>query len=61
MENDHWSRALQALGHTVRLMPPSYVKPYLKRSKNDSAVATVSYPKTPSGMDWHYKAESLHR
>ena len=33
----HWSRALQALGHTVRLMPPSYVKAYLKRSKNDAA------------------------
>ena len=31
----HWSRELQALGHTVRLMPPSYVKAYLKRSKND--------------------------
>src|SRR5256712_3306979 len=30
----HWSRRLQALGHTVRLMPPSYVKAYLKRSKN---------------------------
>ena len=26
----------KALGHTVRLMPPSYVKPYLKRSKNDA-------------------------
>ena len=32
----HWSRALQALGHRVRLMPPSYVKAYLKRSKNDA-------------------------
>src|SRR4029450_11325313 len=32
----HWSRTLQALGHTVRLMPPSYVKAYLKRSKNDA-------------------------
>src|SRR6266581_8706879 len=32
----HWSRRLQALGHTVRLMPPSYVKPYVKRSKNDA-------------------------
>ncbi len=31
----HWSRKLQALGHTVRLMPPNYVKAYLKRSKND--------------------------
>jgi transposase len=32
----HWSRKLQALSHTVRLMPPSYVKAYLKRSKNDA-------------------------
>ena len=32
----HWSRELQALGHTVRQMPPSYVKAYLKRSKNDA-------------------------
>src|SRR5262249_39487880 len=32
----HWSRRLQALGHTVKLMPPSYVKAYLKRSKNDA-------------------------
>ena len=29
----HWSRELQALGHTVRLMPPAYVKPYVKRHK----------------------------
>jgi transposase len=27
----HWSRELQAPGHTVRLMPPAYVKPYVKR------------------------------
>ena len=27
----HWSRELQALGHNVRLMPPAYVKPYVKR------------------------------
>ena len=32
----HWSRQLSVLGHTVRLMPPSYVKAYLKRSKNDA-------------------------
>jgi transposase len=30
---------LQALGHTVRLMPPAYVKPYVKRQKNDSTDA----------------------
>jgi transposase len=35
----YWSRELQALGHTVRLMPPAYVKPYVKRQKNDSADA----------------------
>ena len=32
----HWARELQAIGHSVRLMPPSYVKAYLKRSKNDA-------------------------
>jgi transposase len=35
----HWSRELQALGHSVRLMPPAYVKPYVKRQKNDMADA----------------------
>jgi transposase len=35
----HWSRELQALGHTVRLMPPAYVKPYVKRHKNDASDA----------------------
>ena len=35
----HWSRELKALGHTVRLMPPAYVKPYTKRQKNDAADA----------------------
>ena len=35
----HWSRELMALGHTVRLMPPAYVKPYVKRQKNDATDA----------------------
>jgi transposase len=35
----HWSRELQALGHRVRLMPPAYVRPYVKRQKNDVADA----------------------
>src|SRR5271169_700279 len=34
-----WSRELQAIGHSVRLMPPAYVKPYVKRHKNDATVA----------------------
>ncbi len=35
----HWGRRLIALGHEVKLMPPSYVKPYVKRQKNDAADA----------------------
>jgi transposase len=35
----HWSRELQALGHKVHLMPPAYVKPYVKRHKNDATDA----------------------
>ena len=35
----HWSRELQALGHTVRLIPPACVKLYVKRQKNDAADA----------------------
>ena len=37
----HWSRELQTLGHIVRLMPPAYVKPYVKRQKNDAADARL--------------------
>lgn len=33
----HWARELIALGHDVRLMPTQYVKPYVKRGKNDAA------------------------
>ena len=35
----HWARELTRLGHTVRLIPPSYVKPYVKRGKSDAADA----------------------
>ena len=35
----YWARELQALGHTVVLLPPQYVKPYVKRNKNDAADA----------------------
>src|SRR5208337_3511762 len=31
----HWARELSAVGHTVRLIPPQYVKPFVKRAKND--------------------------
>lgn len=35
----HWARELTKLGHEVRLMPPAYVKPYVKRGKTDAADA----------------------
>jgi transposase len=40
----HWSRELQACGHTVRLMPLAYVKPYVKRHKNDAVDAQGDLP-----------------
>ncbi len=33
----HWGRVLGAQGHGVRLIPPVYVKPFVKRQKNDAA------------------------
>ena len=35
----YWAREIGALGHEVRMMPPAYVKPYVKRQKNDAADA----------------------
>jgi len=35
----HWARKLQKLGHTVKLMAPQFVKPYVKTNKNDAADA----------------------
>ena len=32
----HWGRMIQEIGHEVRLIPPMYVKPYVKRQKNDA-------------------------
>ena len=65
----HWSRELQALGHTVRLMPPSYVKAYLKRSKNDAndaaaiceAVARPSMRFVPTKSEQQQSGLMLHR
>lgn len=37
----HWARALQTLGHTVVLLPPQHVKPYVPRGKNDAADAAA--------------------
>ena len=35
----HWGRAIRDAGHEVRLIPPAYVKPFVKRQKNDAADA----------------------
>jgi transposase len=37
----HWARLIGASGHQVRLIPPSYVKPYVRRSKTDAADAAA--------------------
>jgi transposase len=65
----HWSRELQILGHTVKLMPPSYVKAYLKRSKNDAndaaaiceAVTRPSMRFVPTKSEQQQSGLMLHR
>lgn len=37
----YWGREIKALGHDVRLIPPTYVKPYVRRQKNDAADAAA--------------------
>jgi len=39
VSSHHWSRELQALGHTMRLMPPAHLNPYVKLQKNDTTDA----------------------
>ncbi len=39
----HWARVLAALGHQVRLMPPAYVKPFVKRNKSDAIDAAACW------------------
>jgi len=64
-----WGRELAALGHTVRLMPPSYVKAYLKRSKNDAndaaaiceAVTRPSMRFVPTKSEQQQSGLMLHR
>ena len=37
----HWARELIAVGHDARMMPPAYVKPYIRRQKNDASDASA--------------------
>jgi transposase len=65
----HWSREIKALGHTVRLMPPAYVKPYVKRQKNDAtdaeaiceAVARANMRFVPTKTPEQQSCLMLHR
>jgi transposase len=65
----HWGRELAKLGHTVKLMPPSYVKAYLKRSKNDAndaaaiceAVTRPSMRFVPTKSEQQQSGLMLHR
>jgi transposase len=45
----HWARELQSRGYTVRLIPPQFVKPYVKSNKNDAADAE-------NGLTDHFRA-----
>jgi transposase len=60
----NWGRRLTELGHEVKLMPPAYVKPYLKRQKNDAARLTESRRRRPrrdqapgAGQTWEGGSE----
>ncbi len=46
----HWGREIVVLGHECKLIPPEYVKPFVKRQKNDSndAAATVEAAQRPT-------------
>src|SRR5215467_5943093 len=65
----YWSRELLTLGHKVRLLPPSYVKAYLKRNKNDAndaaaiceAVTRPSMRFVPTKSEQQQSGLMLHR
>ncbi|HSP24212.1 MAG TPA: IS110 family transposase, partial [Saliniramus sp.] len=65
----YWARRLSAMGHEVRLMPPQYVKPYVKRNKTDArdaeaiceAVTRPSMRFVPIKSEAAQAARGLHR
>ena len=49
----YWARELQELGHSVRLIPPQYVKPFVKTNKNDASDAeAICEAMTRPSMRW---------
>jgi transposase len=59
----HWGREAAQLGHEVRLIAPIYVKPYVKRQKNDAADA-AAMPRRPRGRrcaSWRSGARKARR
>ena len=44
----HWGREAEKLGHEVKLVPPIYVKPFVKRQKNDMADAEAEAAQRPT-------------
>src|SRR5687767_5232085 len=65
----HWARELAKLGHTVKLMNPKYVKPYVKTNKNDrvdaaaiaEAATRANVPSVPVKQAWQQDLQSVHR
>ncbi len=56
----YWARELQALGHKVRLIPPQYVRPFVKTNKNDAAY-TEGRPQTPANLRHTRRPEDAAR
>lgn len=65
----YWSREIEKLGHEVKLMPPQYVKPYVKRNKNDmndasaiaEAVTRESMHFVPTKSESQQSLQMVHR
>lgn len=65
----YWAREIAKLGHTVKVMNPKYVKPYVKTNKNDrtdaeaiaEAASRRNVPEVPVKQSWQQDLQSLHR
>ena len=55
----YWAREIARFGHEVRLMPPSYVKPYVKRNKSDAADAEAICEAATRKQEWRYSNANI--